>query len=518
MAGPDLDSAVPDAPLREAADIQGLLKTGYGSLPDAAFLLLRVADAAAARAWIGHAPVTSVAMLQQRVPSALQLAFTAEGLRALGLAEETLTGFSAEFLSGMAGDAARSRRLGDTGDCAPAGWRWGGASALPHLLVMLYAEAGGLEALRRNCTAGEDWRRGFTLLRELGTGALTGREPFGFPDGVSQPEMDWEGRRRPGGDADLAYGNAIAAGEFVLGYSNEYGFRTERPLPAALQDPRGGLPASIEDPGRRDLGRNGTYLVFRQLHQDVRGFWRFLAAQVPDPVGRLRLAEAMVGRSIGGDPLVPALDRPIAGVGPGAEDSAKNGFTYAADPEGLQCPIGAHIRRANPRTGDMPGQGGLLTRLIRILGLRRAAPRDDVIAASRFHRLLRRGRTYGPGLTPEQALQADAGGVGGDAESGLHFICLVANIARQFEFVQDAWLHSAKFDGLRNERDPLVGNREPLFPDAATDGFSLQQEGGACRHVTGLPRFVTPRGGAYFFMPGLRGLRHIAAGPGTARL
>jgi deferrochelatase/peroxidase EfeB len=131
------------------------------------------------------------------------------------------------------------------------------------------------------------------------------------------------------------------------------------------------------------------------------------------------------------------------------------------------------------------------------------------VASSRFHRLLRRGRIYGPPLSPDAALTTAP--AADEPERGLHFVCLCANIARQFEFVQNAWTASAKFAGLRDETDPLLGNREPLLDGGPTDGFSMPQAGRPTRRVTGLPRFVTVRGGAYFFMPGVRALRYLAS-------
>ena len=128
------------------------------------------------------------------------------------------------------------------------------------------------------------------------------------------------------------------------------------------------------------------------------------------------------------------------------------------------------------------------------------------MASVRFHRILRRGREYGDALEPAAAL--DAGSP--QEERGLYFICLNANIARQFEFVQNAWIVGTKFNGLTGESDPLLGNRQPIAGCPATDTFSIPQENGVPPRVTGLPQFVTVRGGAYFFLPGIRALRYLA--------
>jgi deferrochelatase/peroxidase EfeB len=147
----------------------------------------------------------------------------------------------------------------------------------------------------------------------------------------------------------------------------------------------------------------------------------------------------------------------------------------------------------------MPGgRQGLISQAIRLLGFAGGNDwRDDAIASSRFHRILRRGREYGHAPQPAQAIAGD----GPDGETGLHFICLNASISRQFEFIQNAWLMSAKFDGLSGEADPLLGNREPFPAGQATDCFG---------RLSGVPQFVTVRGGAYFFLPGEQARRFIA--------
>jgi Dyp-type peroxidase family len=490
-------------PTHESEDVQGLVQSGYTPLTEACFLMLRVVDPVAACAWLGAAPVTTVAHLSTHVPTALHVAMSAGGLRALGLPASVLAGFSAEFLSGMAGDAQRSRRLGDVGANAPANWDWG-ARDVPDVLVALYAEPGGLAALRASI-ATTDFHAGFATIADLPTSDMGGHEPFGFTDGVSQPSFDLSNTRRPDapGDAALAYGNELAGGELLLGYPNEYGYVTDRPLVEPTLPGAAALPPAIGDAGRRDLGRNGTYLVFRQLAQDVRGFWHFATANAAAAGGdATKLAEAMVGRHLSGEPLLPLDPERLRGVGPDPDDVRVNNFTYASDPDGRKCPLGAHIRRANPRNGDMPGgRQSLLSQAICLLGFAgRDDLRFDVIASSRFHRILRRGREYGQALTPQQAA-TDASPSAADVPTGLQFICLNANISRQFEFVQNAWMASAKFDGLINEADPLLGNREPFPGGQATDGFG---------RLTGVPRFITVRGGAYFFLPGLRALRFIA--------
>ena len=127
---------------------------------------------------------------------------------------------------------------------------------------------------------------GLAVLDRLSTTDMGGEEPFGFMDGVSQPRIDWSGEREPGTTADLDYGNLLTAGEFLLGYRNEYGLYTDRPLLDPEQPGATALPIAEDNPARRDLGRNGSYLVMRELAQDVRGFWRFITAQAADDDAR----------------------------------------------------------------------------------------------------------------------------------------------------------------------------------------------------------------------------------------
>lgn len=479
-------------PVTELDDVQGLIKTGYGPLTEAFYLLLRVRDAQAARYWLqGFYPTTMGDLKRAKASTAKHVAISAPGLAALGLGPEIIEGFSPEFVGGMAADPARSRRLGDVGDNAPEHWDWGGADWAPDLLLMLFAEPGGLEALKAQEMT-QDLIAAFET-RHLPAAPMDGREPFGFLDGLSQPTLDWEGRREPNSEHDLDYGNQIAIGEFVLGYPDEYGLYSQRPL--LRPDRAAGLPRAHDAPSRADLGRNGSYLVLRQLQQDVKGFWTFIEGH-----GGMPLAEAMVGRKLDGEPLVATGSRPIRGISP---DQVKlNGFDFESDGDGLACPVTGHVRRANPRTGDVPGgDQGLIRKLLAMLGFG-VDRRADTIASSRFHRLLRRGRKYGP-----TGRAADP-----DAPVGLHFVTVGASIARQFEFVQGAWLSSAKFAGLSGEQDPLLGARQPFPPDRPTDGFRWPQADGPCKAFNGLPQFVTVRGGAYFFLPGVRALRFIAGG------
>lgn len=493
-------------------DVQGLVRYGFGGMTECCFYLVQVKDVPAASAWLASAPVTTAEEKSPPPTRALQIAFTSDGLEALGVPDAVIRGFSAEFVSGMTGDENRSRRLGDNGANSPDLWRWGHREKAPHLLVMIYA-GDGLTAWEQS-VKGERWDAAFEVIARLPTSFLGAVEPFGFVDGISQPKIDWEGKRKAAGD-QLEYSNLVSLGEFLLGYPNEYGEYTDRPLIDPTDTSTELLPAD-DQRNKKDLARNGTYLVMRQLEQDVRGFWQFLdKATGSNPEVRQKLAEAMVGRTMDGTPLL-GLCNAIDGVGPEKQDIDYNQFTYQGDDGGVRCPVGSHIRRTNPRNADFPQPvKGLISRLVRILGFGRKDIRDDLMAPTRFHRILRRGREYGEDLFLPEALNSAPPN---DPERGLHFVCLNSNIARQFEFVQSAWCISTKFNGLTEESDPLLGNRAPVRGCPHTDTFSVPQENGLRRRFTGLPQFVFVRGGAYFFLPSLRALRYFARVGSTSQI
>ena len=450
-------------------DIQGLFARGYREHRYARFTIFTLGEAPDGRAlleWL-LPRITTAAPFSGDV--ALQVAFTASGLRQLGLPDHVVTGFAAEFRQGMT-NPNRSRFLGDTEESDPSGWAWGGPDGPPaDGLLMLYATDPGLLERWQAELRQQLEKSGITGTTELPARELGDTEPFGFHDGISQP---------------------IIAGLPKAAQADEDRARRrvhpglpERARPA---DRPAALPAS-EDPGRLllpdptgsgavDFGRNGSYLVFRQLEQDVEGFWQFVDAATrradgsQDSRDRAALAAKMVGRWPSGAPLVKAPDHDAPAL---ADD---NDFAYRGDPRGLACPIGAHIRRANPRDS---------------LGPEPAASLD----ASDRHRLLRRARSYGP---------AGDGTRSACSENGLYFIRLAADLARQFQFVQHTWLNNATFNGLYDDADPLTGKHHPA-------GATFTVPARPVRHrYRGLPQFVRTRGGAYFFLPGVSAVRYLA--------
>ena len=320
---------------------------------------------------------------------------------------------------------------------------------------------------------------GFKLVKKLKAdlpqGEKTkGREPFGFKDGIVQPVM--RGRKNPGHPD-----NSVAAGEFLLGYLNERNQFPPSPLIAPEFDPENHLQEHPADDTMRDFGRNGSYLVYRQLHQHVERFWEWIKKAVkdePDPVAaREWLAAKMVGRWKNGAALVNSPESD-----PGEpEDQDKEYFGYQDDSEGHRCPFGAHIRRSNPRDSLKPNA-------------------KSSTAFSNTRRILRRGRPYE-----------------WTGEKGLHFLCFNADIANQFEFIQHDWINNPKFDGLLHaDADAITGAQHPKHVKR-TDTFTVQQNP-VSREFRGLERFVDVRGAAYFFMPSRGALEYLASSPPDAPL
>jgi Dyp-type peroxidase family len=482
-------------------DIQGLIARGYRTLPHARFTIFAAHDTAAGHALLSWLLPRVTPAARFAGDSALHLAYTAAGLRRLGLAESVIAGFSAQFIAGMTGPN-RSRFLGDVGESDPHYWAWGGPQDPPvDGLILLYAKSPEVLDARQAELARHLDGLAIRQVTVLDTLELGNNEPFGFHDGISQPIIQGLPKASGAAPAGTPGGRVLPAGEFVLGYPNAYGQLTSRPLLPAADDPRRLLPQDPAGSGAADLGRNGCYLVMRQLEQDVDGFWCYAgqATRRPDgsddPVARTALAAKMVGRWPSGAPLVETPDRDDPRLG----DDNDFGY-YRTDPLGLACPIGAHIRRMNPRDSLDPQPGT-----------------EASLAVNDGHRLLRRGRSYGRGDgTPaaagkdSQAERLARADVTPRRETGLHFICLVASLIRQFEFVQHTWLNNPTFHGLYDDTDPLAGIRHPR-------GATFTEPARPVRHrYHDLPQFVRTRGGAYFFLPSVSALRYLEQLPAGA--
>jgi Dyp-type peroxidase family len=483
-------------------DIQGFILSGYEHQHYAAYLFLEVRAPARARSWL-DAVVPAVTTGERwpedregrkvKPPSSLNLGLSHSGLAAWGLSLDCLTSFPMEFIVGM---AARARILGDSGESAPENWEIGGPDDPPlHLLLRLSAvdEAVLGERVAEQRRLIEHSDGGVVEVHyESGSRPADDKEPFGFRDGISNPLIEGT----PGHPERGRF--VVATGEFILGYLNGYDVYPPSPSVPAADDPQGILPRFADGalPNCRDLGANGSYLVYRKLEQDVPGFWRFAEENSRRPAGAvdheemIRIASKMVGRWPSGAPLVLAPNRD--------EPSLRhdNRFTYESDPQGFACPIGSHLRRANPRAS-----------------LAKNTPEDSFKTANQ-HRILRRAASWGEPPGPfdrrgRDALEAGQPPVGLEdkrSRVGIHFNALNADIQGQFEMVQQTWCNAGSFNGLFDNRDPLVGDNDG-------SGNMTVQRSPVRQRLLHLPRFVHVRGGGYFFLPSVTALRYLASAP-----
>jgi Dyp-type peroxidase family len=375
----------------------------------------------------------------------LSIALTFHGLKALGVPKESLNSFPPEFQQGI---AARAAKLGDAGESAPQNWEKPMGSADVHVgISALSPDKTLLEAALTRAQQTYEKMPGITVIYRLDCYALpTEKEHFGFRDGISHPAV--EGSGVPGSNPKEA---PLKAGEFFLGYLDETGEFPPMPQPEIL-------------------GRNGSYVVFRKLHQRVAAFRQYLKANSPSLKDEELIAAKMVGRWRSGAPLAlcPFQDDPQLGADP----QRNNDFFFNDDdPKGFKTPQGSHIRRMNPRDAVITG-------------------------VPRLHRMIRRGTSYGP-LLPEGVLEDDG------IDRGLAFIFVGSRLDRQFEFVQTEWMNDSRFFGEGGESDPISG------PQNGAGSFTIPKQP-IRRRLQGLPQFVVTRGGEYFFAPGLRALRWLA--------
>ena len=411
----------------------------------ATYIAFRIDDPKAGRdlmARISRVVTSAANPTSPLADTSVSLALTYQGLKALGVPQEALESLSWEFRQGM---AAQAHELGDTGESAPENWEEPLGSSDLH--VVLVAVSPDEERLERALDRARETYRSMSGIKAIwrqNCHALpTETEPFGFRDGISHPAI--EGSGIPGSNPQE---RPIKAGEFVLGYRDELG--------------------GVQKTTPEILGRNGTYVVFRKLHQRVAAFRQYLKANSTSAADEELLAAKMMGRWRSGAPLAlcPFHDDPELGSDP----RHNNDFLFEADdPTGLKTPGGSHIRRCNPRDAAIAG-------------------------VARIHRMLRRGTAYGP-MLPEGVLVDDG------VDRGLMFAFVGAHIGRQFEFVQSQWVNDGIFFGAGSDKDPIVGSSEI--------NFTLPRKP-IRKRLQGIPRFVVTRGGEYCFMPGLRALRWLA--------
>jgi Dyp-type peroxidase family len=457
------------------ADIQGDILRAHGNSYDrTSYVFVGVADEAAGRGWLSGlvSQVATAAWRGSAKPdSALNVAFTCTGLQKLGVPEHVIDTCSKEFRQGMAG---RAKKLGDTGPSAPSEWDEHLGTGACHVLATLNAR--GDEALQTELARlkGGIAAAGLQVLHQEDAQLLPdAREHFGFADGASQPAIEGVNEHKTDGGGIPEKGGGwrpLALGEFILGHEDEES-RTarnprKRPLPSQPSDP---------------LGRNGTYMVWRKLEQTVPLFRRTLrdAAERWPGGDESLLAAKVVGRWRDGSPLILAPRRTMSGFDPAAPGA--NDFRYTRDPDGLECPLGAHVRRANPRDALDPDPG---------------ADGGDGKLTFR-HRIIRRGMPYGPPLAPG-AFEDDG------KKRGLVFVCFNASISRQFESVQRQWLNDGNIFHVGHDSDFLLGANE------RTGKMTVQGDPPFILHPQ--DAFVVTKGGEYLFAPGITGLAAIADG------
>ena len=459
----------------------------------------------------------------QKPDATLNIAWTYEGLKQIGVPEASLHSFPDAFSMGM---KARREILGDDGASAPDAWDpvWGapGENQTVHVLlwtngvstsaveeqyerlVGIIDDNSGLKTVhghRADHDETLDYQDGSAIFVD---GVPTSKEHFGFSDGISDPFFKGSGSNplnvigggKPtnGDPRTLAGWEPLETGEFLLGYKDEAYEYPNAPLPPLLS-------------------RNGTFMVFRKLHENVTAFEKYLEDFGGSFGGKEMLAAKFAGRWRNGAPITtyPTEDEAerfvneLESLGQKVRSgSATNdeidrhhklnldlkAFNYNDDIDGVRCPVGAHMRRMNPR--------GALQ-----FGNDKAFETPGALVNRR--RILRRGLPYGDSTADSR----DHG------NHGVIFMALNASIKRQFEFVQQQWINYGNDFKLANDKDPLLGNNGSTPDGVGTGRMVLQSDPNGNeppRFCTQIPRFVETRGGDYFFVPSLTALNMIAHG------
>ncbi len=459
----------------DPSDVQGNILRGYRK-PRVRHLVLAVADANEARGWLGTTvsgrhdipQVTSQAPWDSKPATCFNIGVTFEGLRALGAMPESLASFPTEFVEGM---AARAVKLGDIGESAPDKWPapFNQAQSV-HLIASIYADdVGALDRIQNQALQGNG---PFRLLGTCeGFNFHDDYVHFGYRDNISQPRFAevHDPKDYPDPQPMAPLGTAL------LGYPNNFeGLFWRVPAPDVL-------------------GRNGAFNAFRVLEQDVVRFEAYLteAAKylLSHPKGdellppgaepaigeglsreaalREVVAAHLCGRWRNGVPLAlsPDTPRPLHEV-------EANNFDYDA---ASRCPYGAHIRRGNPRGGQIVQR-----------------------VANNSRRLIRRGMPYGPAYDPARP----------DTEKrGLLGNFIGASLGAQFEAMCCDWVNVGLQDPrVTGSNDALIGTNE-----AGTSWFDLLLKSGETIRLRGLPRFVQTRGGAYTFLPSISAIRYLGS-------
>jgi deferrochelatase/peroxidase EfeB len=474
-------------------DIQGFILRGY-RMPMVRHFLLTVGNPSAARRLLGRlvsgdesdapqittaqdwhvgfepGPGDNPADIPRRKPDyCLNLGITWPGMIALELKDRVPTLSFKSFGAYLAGAAERAALVGDTGPSAPANWVGGFGTNADHVLLTLHAisiDAMSTYSDRLAALFSEDgafreiWRKDGMALIEMvdGKPVPTSKVHFGYTDGISQTTIR-------GGPERYPRDHQIACEPWLFVLSNDA--------------------ENYFVPEPHELGLNGSFAVFKMAETDVVGFENFLQSN-KDKIDPELLAAKMCGRWRNGVPLLlsPDTDSPPGGIAP----EQLNDFDYVnadgtGDPKGIRCPVGAHMRRINPRGQPVTGQG-----------------RPG--GSNNTHRLIRRGMPYGPVYDPAQPHDG--------IERGLLGYFINSNIENQYEFVLSQWVNDSEFAGAvrlpPKSKDPMIGTQDP-----AESIFVIPQPNGAPSiKLTGLTTFVTTKAAAYCFLPSITAIKFIA--------
>lgn len=413
------------------------------------------------------------------------------GLQALGITAADLAAFPSAFKAGM---AARNNVLGDLGSSDPSHWLTPFGTSDVHALLLVAADnepklAARVAAIKGSAlfTSGVNAVHVIEGRTRMDLPKQAGHEHFGFKDGVSQPGI--RGVTLPDdpvGNQDQGHPgqDLLWPGEFVLGYPTQ--------IPTAKPGHDGPNP----DPGAPSKSGptwtvDGSYLVFRQIAQDVPGFRAQVGALAAAHglhtdlmgaklVGRYKSGCPIEARAFQPGPFVPSpTDPEIAHPGVAASDTLNNNFEFGADPTGAVCPLASHIRKAYPRDELTP------------------AGDPDSESNTQTHRLLRRGIPFGGSF-------GAAHGGGANDLRGLLFQCYQKDLESQFEFVQQSWVNNAAFPPGSVGGSP---GEDPIIAQSVSGPFQLEP-GHAPIPVA---HFVTTKGGEYFFAPSIETLQKIGA-------
>jgi deferrochelatase/peroxidase EfeB len=464
----------------DLADLQGNILRGYRK-PHVRYLILEVADRIAARRWLaasisgrdhGVPQITTGNWGAAKPDTCFNIGLTYEGLRALGTPSSSLEMFPNEFIEGM---TARALKLGDVGPSAPETWLSPfDEPGRIHIIATIYA--GDVRQLDQVQQRALD-RNALTLLgtRE-GHNFRDDFVHFGYRDNIMQPRF--EGVHDPQRHAD---GQPRAPlGTVLLGHpTNLEGLTWRVPQPAAL-------------------GHNGTFNAFRVLKQDVVVFEEYLDQAASDLLKHPQVdellppgAEAKIGQVMSVEGRHGALREIVAAnlcgrwrdgtplaLSADAPDPNVNQANFDYDRES-RCPYGAHIRRCNPRGGQIVQR-----------------------VANNGRRLVRRGVPYGPAYDPAKRDRDKP-----EPERGLLGNFIGASLGAQFEAMSCDWLNLSLQDPrITGSNDPIVGANDPK-----TSWFDLPLKSGRTIRLRGLPRFVSTRGGAYTFLPSLSAIRFLGS-------